>query len=149
MGGAARTGPLWWPPLGKGQAQARVRASGARHLVCRSEPSIQSLTQQRCVAVTLWAWHSTFALTSWPPVTAAADRLGWVSVKGGRLQGGEGINMIERWVRREDEGRGNGGVSEVKRNEWNNIFLLLLSGVSVGLFVLFDLEILLFCIGKK
>jgi len=74
-GRGGRPCPLLWPLPGKGQAQARVRASGARRLVWRSERSIHGLTQQRRGAVTRWAWHSTFALTSWPPATAAADRL--------------------------------------------------------------------------
>lgn len=73
-GGALRTVPLRWPLPGKGQAQAGVRASGTRRLVWRSEPSIHRLTQQPGITVTLWVWHPTFALTSWPPVTAAADR---------------------------------------------------------------------------
>lgn len=57
-------------------------------------PSIQSLTQQPSIAVTLWVWHSTFALTFWPPVTAAAERLGKVRVQGRP----EGWLMAEKWA---------------------------------------------------
>lgn len=114
MGGAGRAGPLRWPLLGKGQAQARVRASGACHLVWHSEPSIHKLTQQLGIAVTLWVWHTTFALTSWPPVTAAADRFGKVRAQGWLEGGWEGTEMTERWVRGEDGVRGHeGGEMEV------------------------------------
>lgn len=67
-------------------------------------PSIESLTQQPSITVTLWVWHSTFALTSWPPVTAAAERLGKVRVQG-RL---EGWLMAERWARNGQRGEERG-----------------------------------------
>lgn len=94
---------------GKGKLRQESGRQGARHLVWHSELSIHSLTQQPGITVTLWVWHSTFALTSWPPVTAAADRLGRVRARG-RLEGGRRDG--DDWEMRED-----GGMSERLKTE--------------------------------
>lgn len=98
-GGVMRTLPPLRPLLGKGQAQAKVRASGSRHLVWHSELSIHGPARPPGIGVTRWVWHSTFALTSWPPVTAAAERLGLGQGTGSTGWWGMGE---ERWLREEE-----------------------------------------------
>lgn len=98
-GGVMRTLPPLRPLLGKGQAQAKVRASGSRHLVWHSELSIHRPARPPGIGVTRWVWQSTFALTSWPPVTAAAERLGLGQGTGSTGWWGMGE---ERWLREEE-----------------------------------------------
>lgn len=116
--GARRTGPLLWPLLGKGQTEAGVRASGCHQFVWRCELSIQALTQQPGIAVTLWVWHSTFALTSWPRSQ--------LQMTGPAQSGHEVGGAVERgWLRDErGDGWGNDGGAkkkkkgQIKREMW-------------------------------